>query len=41
MHNIHNNLMYILANLLIDIHLDLMYNDNQKEGGNETGQGGR
>lgn len=33
--------MYILAALPIYIHYNLMYNDNQKEGGNETGQGGR
>ena len=31
MHNIHNNLMYILATLPIDIHYNLMYNNNQKE----------
>ncbi len=32
MHNIHNNLMYVLATLPIYIHYNLMYNDNQKEG---------
>lgn len=32
MHNIHKNLMYILVGLSIDIHQNLMYNDNQKEG---------
>ena len=41
MYNIHRKTVYILAALPIDIHQNLMYNDNQKEGGNETGQGGR
>lgn len=41
MYNMHRKIVYILVALSIDIHQYLMYNDNQKEGGNETGQGGR
>lgn len=41
MYNMHGKIVYTLAALPIDIHWCLMYNDNQKEGGNETGQGGR
>ena len=38
MYNVHKYLMYILVSLSIDVHQNLMYNDNQKEGNNRVAE---